>query len=475
MNRLLYRGIIVIVLLAFTGLLLWYLLFNPAREIVPSQPGMDNRGKGNAIAENIVIGEHFERFSNTIPELKGTWPRFRGADFDNIHKTVTGLIDDFSGNTLQILWSHELGEGHAGAAIFEGLVYLMDYNEEIRADMLHCYNLETGEELWRRWYKVAVKRNHGMSRTVPAVTDDFILTIGPRCHVMCVERETGDFLWGIDIEKEYESEVPLWYTGQCPLIDNGKAIIATGGKALLIAVDCKTGEKLWEVQNPDNWKMSHSSVIPYIFGGKKMYVYCAIGGLVAVSAEGNDEGKVLWKAPEWNTNVIAPSPVCMPDGKIFLTAGYGAGSMVLQLQESNGNFNTTVLQQYKPNEGLACEQQTPIFWNGHLFGIMPKDGGAYRNQFVCVNPDDCTSILWASDKDQRFGMGPFILADGKFYLLNDDGTLHIIKTSTSGYIHLDNKVIIEDGHDAWAPLALADGYMVLRDADKVVCINIKNP
>ncbi|MCF8357434.1 MAG: PQQ-like beta-propeller repeat protein [Prolixibacteraceae bacterium] len=474
MNRFLYRGIIVIVLLAFTGLLLWYLLYNPARDIVPSQPGMDNRGKGNAVSENIVIGEHFERFSKSNSNLKGTWPRFRGAGFDNIHKTASNLIDDFSGNTTQILWSHELGEGHAGAAIFEGLVYLLDYNEEIRADMLHCYDLKTGEEHWRRWYNVAVKRNHGMSRTVPAVTRDFILTIGPRCHVMCVERESGDFLWGIDIEKVYESEVPLWYTGQCPLIDNGKAIIATGGKALLIAVDCKTGEKLWEVPNPDNWKMSHSSVIPYTFGGKKMYVYCSIGGVVAVSAEGSDEGDVLWKAPEWDTNVIAPSPVCMPDGKIFLTAGYGAGSMMLQLQETNGNFNTTVLQQYKPNTGLASEQQTPIFWKGHLFGIMPKDGGTYRNQFVCVNPDDCTNILWASDKDQRFGMGPFILADGKFYLLNDDGTLHIIRASTGGYFHLDSKVIIEDGHDAWAPLALADGYMVLRDADRMVCINIKN-
>jgi outer membrane protein assembly factor BamB len=71
-------------------------------------------------------------------------------------------------------------------------------------------------------------------------------------------------------------------------------------------------------------------------------------------------------------------------------------------------------------------------------------------------------------------LGPFIWADGKFYLLNDDGTLHIIKADTRGYQHLDSKVIIENGHDAWAPLAIADGYMVLRDADKMVCINIGN-
>lgn len=468
-------GVIGIIALALVliGLLLYFLLVNPTRSFQVSNPGMDNRGKGIAISEIIHIGEHFKLFNNNkIPELNESWPRFRGNDLDNIYKTNTRLIDNFSNGSGNIVWSHELGEGHAGPAIFKGEVYLLNYDEELRADMLHCYNLKTGEELWRRWYKVAVKRNHGMSRTIPAVTDDFILTIGPRCHVMCLERNSGDFLWGIDIEKEYESETPLWYTGQCPLIDNGKAILATGGKALMIAVDCKTGEKLWEVPNPDNWKMSHSSVVPYTFKGKKMYLYCAIGGVVAVSAEGADAGYVLWKAPEWNTNVIAPSPLGMPDGKIFLTAGYGAGSMVLQLSESNGKYSTKVLQQYKPKDGLACEQQTPIFWEGRLFGIMPKDGGTYRNQFVCVDPTDCTNILWTSDKDSRFGLGPYIWADGKFYLLNDDGTLHIIKASTKGYQHLDSKVIFEDGHDAWAPLAIADGYMVLRDADTMVCINI---
>ncbi|MGF7138289.1 outer membrane protein assembly factor BamB family protein [Roseimarinus sediminis] len=458
--------------LIFAALLLWYITADPTEKLTSSIPGMDNRGKGSAIAELINIGEFFERFKKKDSDLKESWPRFRGADFDNIYKTDTRLIDNFSNGGGEILWMHELGEGHAGPAIYEGKVYLLNYDEEERADMLHCYDLKSGEELWRRWYKVSVKRNHGMSRTVPAVTDDFILTMGPRCHTMCLERESGDLLWSIDIEREYESETPLWYTGQCPLIDNDKAILATGGKALMIAVDCKSGEKLWEVPNPDNWKMSHSSVMPYTFNGKKMYLYCSIGGLVAVSAEGSDEGQVLFKDARWDTNVIAPSPLGMPDGKIFLTAGYGAGSMMLQLSENNGNYQTDVLYEYKPVAGLACEQQTAIYHDGHLFGVMPKDGGANRNQMVCVHPSDPTSMIWTSDKELRFGLGPFIWADGKFYLLNDDGTLHIIEASSKAYRHLDSKVIIEDGHDAWAPLAIADGYMVLRDADKMVCINI---
>jgi outer membrane protein assembly factor BamB len=136
------------------------------------------------------------------------------------------------------------------------------------------------KELWRRSYGLSIKRKHGMSRTVPAVTADYVLTIGPRCQVMCVKRETGDFLWGIDLVKEYQTEVPLWFTGQCPMIDNNKAILAPGGSALMIAVDCATGKVLWETPNPDKLKMSHSSIMPWTLNGKRMYVYSANGGVV---------------------------------------------------------------------------------------------------------------------------------------------------------------------------------------------------
>ena len=29
-----------------------------------------------------------------------------------------------------------------------------------------------------------------------------------------------------------------------------------------------------------------------------------------------------------------------------------------------------------------------------------------------------------------------------------------------------------DGHDAWAPMAIADGRLLLRDANKMYCVNV---
>jgi outer membrane protein assembly factor BamB len=70
-------------------------------------------------------------------------------------------------------------------------------------------------------------------------------------------------------------------------------------------------------------------------------------------------------------------------------------------------------------------------------------------------------------------MGPYLIADGKIFILDDDGTLSIAKASVSGFTLLD-KVRIIEGQDAWGPLALADGFLIMRDSKTLVCIDIRN-
>jgi outer membrane protein assembly factor BamB len=456
--------------LVFLG---WWLLYNPVKGLVEHVPGMDGRPETLSISsEAVEIGSYFARFDGAPGEAKGNWPRFRGPGFDNISKENVRLIDGWENQSPSVLWSVDLGEGHAGPAVFNGRVYVLDYDETERADVLRCFSLENGKELWRRGYKLFIKRNHGMSRTIPAVTEKYVVTIGPKCHVMCVDAVSGDLRWGLDLVKEYGVEVPLWYTGQCPLIDDSLAIIAVGGKSLLIAVDCETGKVAWETPNPNNWKMSHSSIMPVSFQGKKMYIYCAIGGMVGVSAEKDSAGAVLFESAAWSHNVIAPSPVYLGDGRIFATAGYGAGSMMLRIKAQGDGFSLEPLQKLKSTEGLASEQQTPLFYDGHLFAILPKDAGPAREQLVCCHPDDCTVFTWTSGKTNRFGLGPYLAADGKFFVLGDDGVLTILKASTEGYKQLGQAKIL-DGVDAWGPVAITGGRLLARDSRRMVCIDIR--
>ena len=453
-------------------LFFWWLLIDPTRQFAESLPGEDNRSADSSLVSEVVnIGENFQLFGTFSSNSKATWLRFRGSDYDNIVRNSVPLKNTWAASEPEILWSVGLGEGHAGPAVYEGNVYMMDYDEAKREDALRCFSLDDGKELWRRSYKVNMKRNHGMSRTVPAVTADYILTVGPRCHVMAVQRQTGDLLWGMDMVQQYQAEVPLWFTGQCPMIDNGKAILAPGGTALMVAVDMATGKVLWETPNPGNLKMSHSSVMPWTFNGKKMYVYSAVGGIVGISAEGDDEGKILWQSTAWNHSVVAPAPVCFPDGKVFLTAGYGAGSMMIKVTPSGADYKVDVLKEFTPKDGMACEQQTPVIWKGLLYGIQPKDAGPLRNQLICVSPDDVTKVIWTSGKEGRFGLGPFLIADNKMFVLSDDGTLTMIKPDSKKYVQIAQKKLF-DGHDAWAPMALVDGRLLLRDANTMYCVNV---
>ncbi|NOU35744.1 MAG: PQQ-binding-like beta-propeller repeat protein [Kiritimatiellaceae bacterium] len=462
----------VLILCGWVSVLLlsrWF-SYDPARSLTRSLPGMDG---GPSESERAVADESqvnlagkLETFDGVPSSLPGSWPRFRGADFDNICKADVKLADSWPESGPKVLWSVTLGEGHAAPAVFNGCVYLFDYDEAKRADALRCFSLTDGKEIWRRSYTVPAKRNHGLSRTIPAVTEDCIVTVGPRCHVSCVETATGKFRWGIDLQKEYGTTEPLWFTGQCPLIDNGLALLAPGGPdVLLMAVDCKTGAVVWKVPNPKGWKMSHSSILPLTLHGEKMYVYAAVGGMVGISTA----GKVLWEIP-WNASVVAPSPVPIAGNKIFITAGYGAGSLMVQIDKTADGFAAKEISRTSPADWLACEQQTPILYDGLLYGIMPKDGGALKQQFVCYDPTVAEPV-WSSGKTHRFGLGPFFMADGKFFILDDSGTLTMLKVSRSGYEQLSQHKVL-DGQDAWGPIALAGTRMLLRDATRMVCIEL---
>lgn len=456
------------------GILAWWILYNPVSSFKQSIPGMDNRKAGKtASTEAIHIGEIF-KFSKTCPDIPGTrWTRFRGQDYDNINKETTRLIDKWGASGPEILWKIPVGDGHAGPAIYDGRIYLLDYDESAKSDALRCLSLLNGEELWRRSYKVHLKRNHGLSRTIPAVSDKYVVSLGPRGQLMCVDRLKGDLLWGIDLEKDFNAEIPFWYTGQCPIIDHDTAVIAIGGSSLIAGIDCKTGKKVWETPNLHHWKMSHTSVMPMTFEGKKMYVYAAVGGICGISAGGSDAGKILWESTEFSPAVIAPSPLVLDKGLILIMAGYGAGSAMLKISKQGEQFTASVVQKYKPSEGMASEQQTAIYLNGYLYGIQPKDAGALRDQFVCYKPTDCSKVVMSSGKTVRFGLGPYIYADGKFFILNDDGEMTIAKASPAGFKVLDKARII-DGQDSWGPLAITGGYLLMRDSKQLVCINVKS-
>ena len=453
----------------FAGAILWWHIYTPMGHLSAQEPGADNRPEGTArSADDVVIGEFFMQYAEGSSSLQGQWTCFRGGDYKNIIHTNGGI--DFSSD-FSVQWMVETGEGYAAPVIYNGRVYFLDYNEQLSSDALRCFDLETGRELWRRWYRVPMKRNHGFSRTVPVINDNCIITFGPEAHVMCCDPLTGELRWTMNLKKQFETEAPLWYAGQCPRIDDDQLILAPAGKEILMAgVDYETGEILWQTPNTPGYKMSHSSVMPMVIQGKKTYVYAAEGGICGVSAEKADKGKLLWNVA-WKPSVIAPSPLQLPSGDISLTAGYGAGGALLQVRNTDGRWSATLIDQYKANEGLSSEQQTPVLYEQMVITIPPNDAGGRRGKVVAYSPANIRTPVWESAADERFGYGPYIVIDNHLLALKDDGELFVYKLEQKS-MTLVKKQSIMDGHDAWGPLAYADGYLMVRDAETVYCLKI---
>jgi outer membrane protein assembly factor BamB len=284
--------------------------------------------------------------------------------------------------------------------------------------------------------------------------------MGPKCHVACVKAETGELVWGMDLVRQFGTTVPPWYAGQCPLVEDGRVLLAPGGKdSLLVAVDAGTGNVVWKTPNPHGWKMTHASIVSATIAGEPMLIYCADKGVVGVSSK---DGRILWETTDWKISIATvPSPVVMEDGKIFFSGGYDAGGMMLQVARNGNSFKTEVAFRTSAKV-FGATQQTPILYQGHIFGVRP-DG-----KFTCLAADG--KVVWTSE-GKPFGLGPFVLGDGLFYVMNDSGLLRTIEADPTKYKGLGQAQLL-DGRESWGPLALTAGRLLARDLTKLVCVEV---
>ena len=394
----------------------------------------------------------------TVTPMPGEWPGFRGAQRDNIAPAETKVPAGVQG--LGLAWKVPRGAGYAGPAVKDGRVFVLDYDSAARQDVLRCFSLAEGKELWRNAYPSDAKRNHGISRTVPATDGRVVVSLGPKGMVLCADVATGQTKWSLDLGQAYGTQIPEWYVGQCPLIENGRLILAPAGSSLMVALDLATGKPVWQTPNPAGWKMTHSSISAMEVGGERTYVYCGSGGVAGVSAK---DGRLLWQSPEWTVNTATvPSPVPVGDGKVFLSGGYNAGSLMLQVANTGNSWSAKPLFRLGP-EVFGSDLQTPILYRGKLYGVAPN------GEMVCLGLDG--KRVWGSGTAARFGLGSYLVADGKMLALNDNGALTIADASPVGFRSY-GKIQVLQGRESWGPMAVAGDRLLARDFESLVCIRL---
>ncbi|MCA9150814.1 MAG: PQQ-like beta-propeller repeat protein, partial [Planctomycetales bacterium] len=249
------------------------------------------------------------------------WPQFRGELRDGIVRGKTRLARAWPAEGPRVIWQRTMGQGYSAPSVVGDRIFVNDYDEATNEWKVVCLALETGDELWQ--YKVAkrIRPNHSITRSAPATDGGFVFSIDPKCELHCLDARDGSLIWKKSLTESYESQIPAWYNGQCPLIDENHLVVATGGRSLIVALDKVTGNPIWESPNPDAQLLSHSSVMPVVIDGVRQYTYLTLNGLVGISAE---NGEILWSFP-WKFNTaVATSPLPLDDGRFLLTAAYHA-------------------------------------------------------------------------------------------------------------------------------------------------------
>jgi outer membrane protein assembly factor BamB len=408
----------------------------------------------------------------------GDWPGFRGPNRDNI-STETGLYRTWPAGGPKVLWKTPVCEGYAGAAIKAGRMYLNDYDAAKKEYVVRCLSMADGKDVWRWSYAVDVRTNHGITRTVPSVTDKYVFSLDQKCRFHVLDVKTGKLVWEKNLVQEYKTTIPGWYAGQNPLVDGDRVVIATGGDALVVAFDQATGKEIWRSPNPGNDVMSHSSLMPATIGGVKQYLYLSMNKVLGVAAA---DGQILWSVPFAAKMAAVPSPVSIGDGRVFITSGYEAGSMMIQVDKGASGFTARKLYDLT-SEQFNSEVHTPILYKNHLFAAGPNSSKirqALRGRFSCLSLDG--KVVWqspASSTDaaasRTFELGGFLLADGMFFVLDGkSGMLRLIEANTTQYKELASAQVLA-GEDVWGPMALSNGKLVIRDMNQMVCLQVGPP
>ena len=64
---------------------------------------------------------------------------------------------------------------------------------------------------------------------------------------------------------------------------------------------------------------------------------------------------------------------------------------------------------------------------------------------------------------------------GVIWLTNDTGTLFTVAADAQEFRLLSSAKVIEKAHEAWAPMALAGGRLLVRDLTQMVCLDLREP
>ena len=427
------------------------------------------------------------------------WPQFMGPDRNSI-SPQKNLLKSWPESGPEVLWRVNVGIGYGGPVVKDDKVYLLDRDDKT-GDKMRCFDLNSGEELWTFEYDAAGEVMFPGSRSVPIVDDEHVYSCGPYGHLYCIDIKTYQPVWSANVWTDFggvipdggrpgrDGSFPTWAISQCPLIYGDLLILASQApEAGVVAYDKNSGELKWKT--PSLGLTGYvSPIIVKIDGNDHLVMVTASGGgrggepVEPGNVVGMEPltGKILWKFNNWVCRIPVPSAVDAGDNRLLITGGYELGALMIQVEkQADGSYGTTELFR---TEEFGDQTKTPLFYEGYFYAEYGTN--STRDGFTCMNMDG--EIMWKTKRDPDFNKGSMLLADGLILATDGTNSLYLIEPGPEAFNPVAKAEILGNNPDAdensmstrfggktqnWAPIALADGKLLIRDQNQMLCVKV---
>lgn len=423
--------------------------------------------------------------------LAEDWPQYLGPNRDST-SPQKDLLRTWPEGGPEVLWTVDVGIGFGGPVVKDGKVYLLDRDKGV-GDIIRCIDFSNGKELWRFGYDAPGSVMFPGSRSVPAVDSNHVYSCGQNGDLYCVDIDTHKPVWHKNIWTDFGGDqLPIWAITQCPLIyDDLLIVLSQAPDAGVVAYDKLTGDVVWKTPNLVNESYASPSVVK--IDGKDHIVIVisstnpighrelpqTLGNIVGIEPS---TGDILWEYKEWKCHISVPSAVDAGDNKVLVVGGYELGTVMLKVEKkADDSYGVTEL--FKTEE-FGAHTQPPLLHNGYFYA---QYGTNYRRDgLVCMSLDG--KIMWKTQRSPNFDKGSMILADGLILATDGRKTLYLIEPDPTEFKPIVSAELLGEAGTGsekdsievkvggstqnWAPIALADGKLLIRDHRRMKCVRV---
>ena len=381
------------------------------------------------------------------------WPQWQGPTRDNISQE-TGWLKNWPEGGPDIVWRIPIGEGYSGISIVDGRIYTM--HSEGEDEFAVCLDASDGAEIWRSRTDDNYQSGEGSGpRSTPAVDGDRVYVLSAKGKLYCLDASNGEKVWGHDFVTEFESGMPGFGFSTSPIIEGDSLLIEAGGKngKSIVAFDKGTGAILW-TSHTDG--AGYSSPIVIDSNGVRQAIFLTGKSLVSVSPA---DGTIYWKHVPWPTgnDINAAVPILLPGDRIFVSAAYDKGSVLLQMKSDGEKMS--VEEVWRSHDVMENWMSSSVLLGEYLYGF---DEGILK----CIEASTGEQ-KWAH---RGFDRGTLLLADGHLIILGEGGNLGIAEANPSEYKGVAETQLLEGR--CFTPPTFVGGKLYLRNQKELVCVDL---